>query len=504
MKNLFRVTCLTICFIFGVHISWCQSITSIITSGSNRILICKSGSGILRSDDGGIHWQFVIKNMWDQTEAYLLTADRYGNIFAATGYSNIYYSTNYGDTWVQSTDGLPPNGGACCLSSDNGGRLFFGNNLGLFRQTSLGGIWTKISSSLLYNPSVNSLTVTDSGKIFMSSIALGPSGNVPITYVSTDHGNNWAKVDSGRLYYGMIHIGEDTVFAGGYQNGLYRSTNGGDSWSLIGIPSAYIVSFTVDKRYVYVGSNADQGIYRMLRSGDSLQYLATSPSYVHSLATLPNATILAGTSTGIFSSTDCGQTWPALLSQLFLVYPTDGLTEITTNPKLSWNLYPGATSYRVQISTESTFSRPTLDTSNVTDTFVHITGLSGLTTYFWHVNANTLSGSSDWSTTWHFTTGATTSIHNKTNIPSVISLFQNYPNPFNPSTTISFALPSRSFVTLKVFDLLGREVSTIVSEEMSAGSYSRTWSTTNVSSGIYFYRLQAGSFIDTKKCYLLR
>jgi len=83
-------------------------------------------------------------------------------------------------------------------------------------------------------------------------------------------------------------------------------------------------------------------------------------------------------------------------------------------------------------------------------------------------------------------------------------LEQNYPNPFNPSTTIQFTLPSRSFVSLKVFAVIGREVATIVSEELSAGSYSRTWNAANMSSGIYFYRLQAGTFTETKKLILLR
>jgi hypothetical protein len=84
------------------------------------------------------------------------------------------------------------------------------------------------------------------------------------------------------------------------------------------------------------------------------------------------------------------------------------------------------------------------------------------------------------------------------------SLNQNYPNPFNPSTTISFNLPVRSFVSLKVFDLIGREVATIVSEEMQAGKYSRQWNALDLPSGIYFYRLQAGSFTETKKLILLK
>ena len=88
--------------------------------------------------------------------------------------------------------------------------------------------------------------------------------------------------------------------------------------------------------------------------------------------------------------------------------------------------------------------------------------------------------------------------------PEQFALAQNYPNPFNPTTNISFTLPSKGFVSLKVFDMLGREVATIVSEEMSAGSYSKQWNAANISSGIYFYRLQAGSFTETKKLVLLR
>jgi hypothetical protein len=84
------------------------------------------------------------------------------------------------------------------------------------------------------------------------------------------------------------------------------------------------------------------------------------------------------------------------------------------------------------------------------------------------------------------------------------SLSQNYPNPFNPTTTITFALPVKSFVSLKIFDVLGREVATLVSEELSTGKYSTQWNAAGLGSGVYFYRLQAGSFMETKKLLLLR
>jgi hypothetical protein len=89
-------------------------------------------------------------------------------------------------------------------------------------------------------------------------------------------------------------------------------------------------------------------------------------------------------------------------------------------------------------------------------------------------------------------------------VPKEYLLHQNFPNPFNPSTNISFSIPTRSFVSLKVFDLIGREVATVVSEEMSAGSHIKQWNAKNYPSGIYFYRLQAGSFTETKKLLLLK
>jgi hypothetical protein len=83
-------------------------------------------------------------------------------------------------------------------------------------------------------------------------------------------------------------------------------------------------------------------------------------------------------------------------------------------------------------------------------------------------------------------------------------LHPNYPNPFNPSTTISFTIPSTSYTKLKVFDVVGREVATIVSEELHAGTHSRQWYAEGLPGGVYFYRIQSGPFIDTKKLVLLR
>ncbi len=83
-------------------------------------------------------------------------------------------------------------------------------------------------------------------------------------------------------------------------------------------------------------------------------------------------------------------------------------------------------------------------------------------------------------------------VNNDVSIPTKFTLYQNYPNPFNPSTTIRFTLPAQSFVVLKIYDLLGREVSTLVSEELNAGDYARQWNASEMASGVYFYRIYAG------------
>ena len=100
--------------------------------------------------------------------------------------------------------------------------------------------------------------------------------------------------------------------------------------------------------------------------------------------------------------------------------------------------------------------------------------------------------------------GVTFVNHTSSEIPESFSLYQNYPNPFNPVTIITFRLQSKAFVSLKVFDTLGREISNLLSKELPSGPYSQQWNATGFPSGVYFYRLQAGSFVETKKLVLLR
>jgi len=106
-----------------------------------------------------------------------------------------------------------------------------------------------------------------------------------------------------------------------------------------------------------------------------------------------------------------------------------------------------------------------------------------------------------WTAIVDFPTGVENNI---TNIPSKYELNQNYPNPFNPVTNIKFNIPEAGFTTLKVYDILGNEVATLINEKRDAGSYEVNFSGERLSSGVYYYKLTSGSFTDTKKMIMIK
>ena len=94
--------------------------------------------------------------------------------------------------------------------------------------------------------------------------------------------------------------------------------------------------------------------------------------------------------------------------------------------------------------------------------------------------------------------------YGNSHIANGYSLSQNYPNPFNPSTTIEFTIPKSEFVELKIYNILGKEISTTVSEKLNPGKHTYTFSVRNLASGVYYYRLEAGNFVKTRKMIYLK
>jgi hypothetical protein len=246
-----------------------------------------------------------------------------------------------------------------------------------------------------------------------------------------------------------------------YRFALYRSTNRGRAWDSI---------FTSNISYVY---NAESP-YTMLAVGDTLNVGVRSH---------PNDTSRA---VGIFRSTNGGRTWlhpyannrvvgivksQVSLSTLFAA-SEEGILK-STDFGATWTIYNNALPTRRLTS---------LIISPYSDTMFVSTETHGVLKV------------------WNFLTDVNVS----PTLPERTELFQNYPNPFNPTTTIGFKVQSSGFVSLKVFDLLGREVATLAHEEMQPGEYRRTFDASNLPSGVYFYKLTSGSFTDVKKLILVR
>jgi hypothetical protein len=100
--------------------------------------------------------------------------------------------------------------------------------------------------------------------------------------------------------------------------------------------------------------------------------------------------------------------------------------------------------------------------------------------------------------------GPSSGVEHVISLPGRFSLSQNYPNPFNPATEFQFTLPQERIVVLKIYDLLGREVSTLINERIPAGNYIARWDATGFASGVYFYRLTAGDFVSAKRMVLMK
>jgi hypothetical protein len=190
--------------------------------------------------------------------------------------------------------------------------------------------------------------------------------------------------------------------------------------------------------------------------------------------------------------------------------PNDGVIALAVSPNGTGgtNLFAG-TGGGVFLSTNNGTSWSKVDTG-LTNTYVNVFAVSPN-----GAGGTNLFAGTEGRGVWRRPLSEMTSVPaegGSNDLPENFNLSQNYPNPFNPVTTIQLSLPSKSFVSLKIFDLIGREVATLVSEELSAGDYSRQWNALGMPSGVYFYRLQthqtsggqAGTFMETKKLVLLK
>lgn len=190
-----------------------------------------------------------------------------------------------------------------------------------------------------------------------------------------------------------------------------------------------------------------------------------------------------------------------------LIYPAHETPDIPLDTVYTWNETEAADSYRIQISASLDFkeSAIVMDSSGVTTTSFELDEpLKEDKFYFWRVTAKNQYGTGLWSNVHAFKTETVTLVAENEDVPTEYKLAQNYPNPFNPATTISFQIPQRSQTTLKVYDMLGREVEKLVERQLTPGKYEIEFDASDLSSGMYIYVLRSGEKRFSKKMMLLK
>ena len=190
--------------------------------------------------------------------------------------------------------------------------------------------------------------------------------------------------------------------------------------------------------------------------------------------------------------------------------PANGTNGLATTVNFRWPKAidqvldnPLVSNYWFELTTDTVSLAGITRDSLLTDTLKTTSGLSNNVTYFWRVKAKNQSGWGAFSQWLRFTTSPL-AVTTNGGIPKEFALYGNYPNPFNPSTSIKFDIPAESFVRLQVFDLLGREVSTLVNGNLKPGSYTVSFNASELASGFYIYRINAGSFTSIKKMILIK
>jgi photosystem II stability/assembly factor-like uncharacterized protein len=326
---------------------------------------------------------------------------------------------------------------------------------------------------------------------------------------STDNGKHWNPADSGLppVPAMTLFVAGTNIYAGLDVGGLFVSTNEGVSWNVVqtGLNDYSVTASVISGGTIFAATDSNfsadgNHLIRSSDNGNTWVKVKWPSSYdILSLAVL-DTFVVAGTSGGVYRSTNNGNNWKLSDSGMSI----DNVNALAVSGK---NLFAGTSSHGVYLSKDNGSSWSAVDSGffhkpadpggpGILPPQVQSLGISG---------TNLLAGiKNGWTLQCPLSEIITSAADPSRILPALYSVSQNYPNPFNPSTTISFVLPVNCFVTLTIYDITGKEITTLVNGELSAGYHTLQWNAQNISSGIYFYRLVMGRFSETKKLVLLR
>ena len=281
------------------------------------------------------------------------------------------------------------------------------------------------------------------------------------------------------------------IFAGIWGSDIFRSVDNGDSWTAVvnlGVSYTRVHALAINSMgHIFAANSSD--IFRSTNNGDNWTLINISGinPYIEAFAINSSDQIFVATNQGIFQSTDNGDNWTLVNSSLANTFIR--AFQFNSNEHIFIGTDDGV--FHSSDNCEHLISI----NSGLTNTKVHSLTINAS----YYLLAGSFGGG-----VFRSVQPITSVIKISSDIPMSFSLEQNYPNPFNANTIIPFSLPYSSHTNLKVYNMLGKEVSTLIEKNLSAGNHQIEWNASGIATGVYFYRLHAGTFIQTKKLVVIK
>jgi len=397
--------------------------------------------------------QVFSQNYWQKTNGPAsepissLVVNSNGYLFAGTYGKGVFLSKDNGNNWQQTS---LSNKWVNCMAISPNGTIYAGtDNAGIYRSTDNGSTWTAVNKNIAWT--------------WIYSFAFNPSGHIYVgtykggLYYSTDNGDNWNPINtnlSNANITSIIFNSNGDIFIGTDGHSIYRSKDNGVTWTDIGWRGAKTYSFIISRSNKIFAGTSD-GIYYSTDNGDiwnrifDLNLMAT---IIRSFAINSSGNLFAAADggdfwaslSGVYISTDDGNKWTQLKS---------GLTDIAV-----YSLAFDSKGYIYAGAKDGYVYRSVNPTALVKEKYI--------------INS--------------------------------YSLKQNYPNPFNPNTIIEYSIGKREYVKLDVYDFLGRLIANLVNKVQDAGTYKVSFNANNLSSGVYYYRIETENYNESKQMILLK
>lgn len=405
------------------------------------------------------------------------TAHRVGN----QDRSGLYFTTDAGNNWVQIDRAL---GNGVILGFDiippstlfllKGGSAYSVAGT-LYKSPNNGETWDSVGNNINSPIQWFGISPFNENEVYALTYNPFPAGLINILFKSTDGGVTWEQIGSfpsdshgNRVTVALDLLHDSTLYAGVSTNLLgdffYKSTDKGNSWFFVSTPPAvaseiYTDNFLPDRIYLIAKYVSNDGGLNWFEADSGFNMNEYYLSFYQD----------------------------KLTSKLLYELRTDGLYS-SSNVNFYWSKIEGTESLPIYFGPTGFYVDRNM--KNI---------------FFESIRKELFLGTAE----GIYKTTIITNIENDNNVEYNFSLNQNYPNPFNPNTKIVFAIPSNlkretSNVTLKVYDVLGKEVATLVNEELEAGKYEIDFIARDLPSGIYFYTFRSGSFVKTKKMLLIK